>query len=52
MEERMHIVEFENYCKTCEYKDSKSTEDPCDECLGSPVREFSRKPLNYKESSK
>lgn len=48
--EHPHIVEYDKYCDSCKYKDTKSTEDPCDECLGSPVREASRKPINYKEA--
>lgn len=52
MEDNVHIVEFELYCKTCKHKDAPSEEDPCDECLGSPVREFSRKPINYKKAEK
>jgi hypothetical protein len=50
MEDIMHFVEFDKYCKTCKHKNSDSQEDPCDECLGSPARENSRKPINYKEA--
>ncbi len=50
MEDNIHIVEFEKYCKSCKYMDTKSTEDPCDECLGSPALQYSRKPINYKNA--
>ena len=50
MEDIMHIVEFEKYCDTCKHKDSPDSEDPCDECLGSPAREDSRKPINWEEA--
>lgn len=52
MEIREKIVEFDKYCKTCEYKDSKDHLDPCHECLNNPVNTDSRKPVNYKEAEK
>ena len=48
--ENPHIVEFSEYCNTCEYIAIPGTEDPCDECLGCSVRESSRKPINYKKA--
>ena len=45
------LVNFARYCMTCEYRDKESYEDPCHECLSTPVREHSQKPLNYKEKA-
>ena len=50
--ENPHIVEYDKYCDKCKYKNIKDTEDPCDECLGSPVRESSKRPINWKKSEK
>ena len=47
-----HIVEYEKYCKTCEYYLLvKETEDPCNECLTYPVNDDSRKPTMYKKKT-
>ncbi len=48
-ENNIHIVDFETYCATCAFKDKSSNEDPCDECLSIPAREYSRKPEKWKE---
>lgn len=45
----MHIVDFNKYCRTCKYSDLDGQEDPCNECLHYPVKEDSRKPVNYTE---
>ena len=50
--EQIHIVDFETYCKTCAYEKTDEAEKPCDECVGVPARENSRKPVNWKEKSK
>ena len=42
------FCDFYTYCKTCKHKDVPETEDPCDECLRVPAREFTFKPFNYK----
>lgn len=47
-----HIVEFDKYCDTCEHRDLKEHEDPCDQCLSEPVNEYSRKPVCYKPCEK
>lgn len=44
------IVDFQ-YCKTCEYKDTKDFLDPCHECLNNPVNTNSQRPVNYKEKT-
>ena len=52
MEYRDKIVEFDKYCETCEYKDTKEVENPCHECLSNPTNVHSKKPVNYKEKEK
>ena len=49
MEYSKKIVEFDKYCKTCEFEKIDEFECPCHECLSEPVNEHSRKPVNYKE---
>ena len=46
------IVEFDKYCDTCEFRDLKHFEDPCDRCLAEPVNTYSRKPVYYKKCKK
>ena len=45
-------VYFHEYCKTCNYKDVKNTDDPCHECLSEPTNLHSHKPVKYEESKK
>lgn len=53
----MKEVFFNVYCPTCKYKDIKDTdiytddakEEPCNECLTVPAREYSHKPINWEE---
>ena len=42
-------VYFDQYCKTCEYKDLPESEDPCFDCLEEPTNLESHKPVHYKE---
>lgn len=42
------IVDF-SYCNKCIYKNKKESEEPCDECLATPSRQNSIKPLYFKE---
>ena len=49
MEVVTKIVNFDLYCKNCEHFNKENYEDPCHECLSTPAREHSRRPLNYKE---
>lgn len=42
-------VDFETYCKTCEYSDNEEWQDPCCECLDYGYNEETRKPVEYKE---
>ena len=47
MEDGYKEVYFEKYCQTCEYKEVKEKDDPCDECLSNPTNLYSHKPVNY-----
>ena len=51
MEVVSKIVRYHKYCKNCEHYNKESWEDPCHECLSTPVREHSHKPLHYKEKT-
>ena len=46
------IVKFDQYCKTCAYKETPESEDPCNECLNNPVNLYSHKPVKWKEETK
>lgn len=45
------FVDFFKWCSECEYEMKTGLEDPCSECLATPVRKFSTKPVNFKEKS-
>jgi len=47
MEITDHFVEFDKYCDTCIYKETKQDEEPCTTCLTETVNTNSRKPVNY-----
>lgn len=52
MEENYKFVKFDEYCKTCVYKNDEES-DPylkCNDCLNEPARINSQKPLNYKKA--
>ena len=51
MEDIYKEVYFDEYCKTCRYKDVKEEEEPCWSCLKEPANLYSHKPVNYKEKS-
>lgn len=41
------FVAFDEYCKTCKYRDKLEEEEPCFECLTEPVNQYSRKPVRW-----
>lgn len=47
MESREHIVEYDQFCNNCKYKDLPDGAIPCDECLTNPVNTDSRRPIKY-----
>lgn len=50
MENIYKEVDFETYCKTCEYKELKEKFDPCNDCLAEPMNANSDKPICWKEA--
>lgn len=48
MEGDEKIVNFNEYCATCKYRDLPETEDPCFDCLAEPVNIDSHKPTEWK----
>lgn len=49
MEDGYKEVYFNEYCKSCKFKDLTEDDTPCDECLETPVNVYSHKPIKYKE---
>lgn len=49
MDIHVRFVEFDQYCKTCQYEKLPENEPPCDECLEHPVNTDTIKPFCYKE---
>lgn len=45
-------VFFHLYCSACKHVNCADSEDPCDECLASPVNQDSHKPIFFKEKEK
>lgn len=41
------FVDYYIYCPKCKHKDKHNWEDPCNECVGTPVRDNTSKPANY-----
>lgn len=50
MEYKKKEVLFVDYCYTCKNNDKNEDEDPCNECLTTPARENSHKPLKYESA--
>lgn len=40
-------VYFFEYCKKCKHCGTDATEEPCNECLTNPMREYSHKPIKF-----
>lgn len=43
------IVDYQTYCPNCVHAGVKETDDPCNECLTTPVNLYSHKPVKYEE---
>ena len=52
MQTETKIVEFFIYCKQCKNQSVDETEDPCNECLTTPVNINSHKPVNFEKKVK
>lgn len=46
------IVHFGEYCPKCEHYPKSESEDPCWECLDTPMNSWSHKPVYFKEKEK
>ena len=49
MQTRTKEVNYNKYCRTCKYRSTKETDDPCNECLTQGWNVDSRKPIRYEE---
>lgn len=47
MLDKNNEVFFEEYCKTCKYKNYSETDSPCAECIAEPVNLYSHKPVKW-----
>lgn len=47
MLDKNNEVFFEEYCKTCKYKNYSETDSPCAECIAEPVNLYSHKPIRW-----
>lgn len=45
------FVDFHKYCPLCVHAKKSENEDPCWDCLGRGVNNFSAKPINFEEST-
>ena len=52
MEHTTKFIDFEKYCKECKHESKKENEEPCDECLATPAREYSHKPIFFEKIEK
>ena len=41
---------YSEYCHKCKHRDESEAGDACHECLNTPARPNTHKPLNYKEN--
>lgn len=47
----MKEVYYDQYCPYCKYVDCEEDTDICHYCLAEPAREYSHKPVNFKEKN-
>lgn len=40
-------VYFNEYCKSCTYKEMAETDEPCSECLSEPTNWNTHRPVKY-----
>lgn len=48
MNTKVKTINFDVFCHWCDHEGCESTEEPCNECLGTPTRENSHTPVNFK----
>lgn len=46
------FVDYFIYCKSCKHKDKNGWDDPCNECMETPVRKHTTKPAKYEPMPK
>lgn len=51
MEENTKEVYFNEYCESCEHCDLEESEDPCHDCLSTPMNINSHKPVHWEENN-
>ena len=51
MEYHEQLVEFDQYCKTCQHEKLAESDSPCDECLEHPFNWECNNPFCYKSIS-
>lgn len=44
-------VRFDLYCKTCKHRSKQDYEDPCNDCLDTPVRKETSIPLYWRKAN-
>lgn len=49
MEDIYKEVKYDEYCETCEHGKLSENEDPCEECLDTPLNLYSNKPVRWTE---
>lgn len=47
MEQKTKEVRFDKYCWKCKHLHESEADGPCFECLETPARVDSQKPINY-----
>lgn len=52
MEINPKIVEYNEWCIKCQNILKKDSENPCNDCLNTPVNQGSKKPINYEENNR
>ena len=50
MQTETKFVYFDKYCILCKNVKTVETEDPCNDCLATPVNINSHKPVNFEEA--
>ena len=51
--ENTKFVKFDVYCPKCIHKEVEESDPykPCNDCLATPAREYSERPVNFKEKT-
>ena len=45
-------VYFHMYCKECKHRELNENQEPCNECLGEPINQYSHKPIKFEKKEK